>query len=190
MPTSAATMSEGSAVSQEHLLGSYASDQELAAGVADFLAPALDDDGVALVIATPPQHASFVDALAELGTDADTGRYVWMDADAVLRDLMREGAPDPHRFRLLCGWLVERHVASGHAVRVYGHLATLLWERGEVAAAMFLEGLWNDLAEELPFRLLCCYPTGLFGGSDEDARAESTLREAHSMTVQDAASER
>jgi len=42
-------------------------------------------------------------------------------------------------------------------VRAYGEMVALLWDEGNVTAAIELEALWNELAQQLPFSLLCAY---------------------------------
>jgi anti-sigma regulatory factor (Ser/Thr protein kinase) len=44
-------------------------------------------------------------------------------------------------------------------VRAFGEMVAVLWEAGDVLAAIELEKLWNELADELPFSLLCGYPS-------------------------------
>jgi hypothetical protein len=43
-------------------------------------------------------------------------------------------------------------------------MVALLWDAGQVMLALELEALWNDLAAELPFALLCGYPARLASG--------------------------
>ena len=43
-------------------------------------------------------------------------------------------------------------------VRIFGEMVALLWDEGNVAAALILEEWWNDLAAEQEFTLLCAYP--------------------------------
>ena len=42
----------------------------------------------------------------------------------------------------------------------------MLWERGEVVAALELESLWNTAIVKHPIRLLCAYPGELLAGAD------------------------
>jgi len=41
-------------------------------------------------------------------------------------------------------------------------MVALLWDAGDVASAIALEDLWNDLAGERDFMLLCAYPMRSF----------------------------
>ena len=58
-------------------------------------------------------------------------------------------------------------------MRIYGEMVAVLWDQGNVAAAIELERLWNDLAIRHPFSLLCAYPTSAF---HTDAGAEQFLQ--------------
>ena len=42
-------------------------------------------------------------------------------------------------------------------------MVALLWELGDVSAALELEELWNALQEDHEFELLCAYPTSALG---------------------------
>jgi anti-sigma regulatory factor (Ser/Thr protein kinase) len=55
-------------------------------------------------------------------------------------------------------------------VRVFGEMVALLWQEGNVPAAISLESLWNRLARVQRFSLLCAYPTtSLTDAGDLDA---------------------
>ena len=47
---------------------------------------------------------------------------------------------------------------------VYGEMVAVLWESGDVLAALELETLWNNLRAGVPFALLCGYPSHALGG--------------------------
>jgi anti-sigma regulatory factor (Ser/Thr protein kinase) len=51
-------------------------------------------------------------------------------------------------------------------VRIYGEMVALLWDAGNVTAAIALEALWNDLGRRLPFSLFCAYDADTMGGED------------------------
>ncbi|MDP8931195.1 MAG: MEDS domain-containing protein [Actinomycetota bacterium] len=48
--------------------------------------------------------------------------------------------------------------ALGRDVRIYGEMVALLWEEGNILAAMALEDLWNQFAGSRAFSLMCAYP--------------------------------
>jgi len=55
---------------------------------------------------------------------------------------------------------------DGGPVSAYGEMVAMLWERGEVVAALELESLWNTALVKHPIRLLCSYPGELLAGAD------------------------
>lgn len=81
-----------------------------------------------------------------------------------------------------CVQFVSRAVESAHNVRIYGEMVAVLWDEGNVAAAIALEDLWNDLATRYPFSLFCAYPMRAF---DTDASIEGyrTICGQHSTVL-------
>jgi signal transduction histidine kinase len=82
---------------------------------------------------------------------------------------MVDGNPSPARFADTLGPMLERTAEGGREVCVYGEMVALLWEDGEVDAAVGLEDLWNDLAASHRFSLLCAYPVAAFAGAAHTA---------------------
>jgi hypothetical protein len=81
-----------------------------------------------------------------------------LDADTTLASLLLDGEPDRDSFRSVIGTLLSDVCARNPGgVSVYGEMVGLLWSQGQVAAALRLEELWDELQCELPFSLLCGY---------------------------------
>src|SRR5207253_1409923 len=139
----------------------------------------------AVVIATTDHLRAFDDALASCGLDASdaraAGRLTTVDAAVTLTRFMIDHRPDPDRFEEVVGGLVHRLTRDGHALHAYGEMVAVLWEQGNVAAAIELEELWNDLGTRLPFGLLCAYPTHLVSVDHDDAL--SRVCHAHTNVV-------
>ena len=156
-----------------HLAEFYEGDDALAASVAGFLAPALEEDGAALVVATAAHRIAFEGALADAGIDiaaaARAGRYVAVDAVALLPAFMSRDGPDRERFRAAIAPLLAAAGAGGRPVRVYGELVALLLAHGDVAATIAVEDLWNELAATEQFELLCGYPLAALEGAGRAA---------------------
>lgn len=74
--------------------------------------------------------------------------------------------PDAARFRATMGELISLAAQGGRGVCIYGEMVAVLWDQGNIAAAIALERLWNDLAATHAFSLLCAYPIRAF---DTDA---------------------
>lgn len=160
-----------------HFVGFYETEVFLVDSVRDFLASGLVGGGVAIVVATDAHRDVFDRALVEAGIDLDEvrrcGRFIVLDASEVLAKFMVEGMLDAMRFRATIGELISQAMDRASDVRIYGEMVAVLWERGDVAAAIALEDLWSDLATSYPFSLLCAYPMRFF---DTDARAEEYRR--------------
>lgn len=157
-----------------HLVQFYKTDRLLGDSVRRHLEPALRTGGSAIVVATEPHRLLFEAALTGSGIDVAGARadslYVDLDAAATLSRFMVDGIPEKGRFEAVIGGLVANTPASEHNLRIYGEMVALLWAEGNVAAAIILEDLWNDLARTYTFELLCAYPTGSF-----DAKGTSGL---------------
>ncbi|HVE96634.1 MAG TPA: MEDS domain-containing protein [Pseudonocardiaceae bacterium] len=159
--------------SHSHVVGFYETEAFLVDSVRDFLAPSLLAGDAAIVVATASHRDLFGRALREAGIDLGEaqrcGRYIALDASEALSKFMVEGMPDTARFRAVMGKLVSLSTEGPHDVRIYGEMVAVLWDQGNVAAAIALEDLWNDLATGYPFSLFCAYPIRAF---DADASAE------------------
>jgi hypothetical protein len=147
----------------EHSVAFYDSDDVLVEQIAAFLD--LGSPGTAVVVATPTHRAAF-----EQRPTKQVASYIGLDADSLLPEVMLDNFPDERRFRAFIDHLFS---TSEGPIRIYGEMVALLWERGNVPAALKLEKLWNSVAEDHPFSLFCAYPTSLFQGS---ASLEAYLR--------------
>lgn len=169
-----------------HVVEFYDTEAFLADTVCAYLAPALRDHAAVVVVATAPHLRAFADAIGAAGIDLDAavheGRYLAFDAEAVLRQFMGDGGPDPALFRHAIGAVMDAATAGGRPVRVYGEMVTLLWADGDVAGALAVEDLWNDLAERRSFELLCSYPMRAFGREDS-ADAFDDICSQHSQVI-------
>ena len=164
----------------------YRDDSELAARAGEPLLAALTSGGTAIVIATPA-HRELIGrwltaAGADLAAATAAGRYLTRDARETMASLMIGGWPSPAGFWQAINPLIQRAAATAPPVRVFGEIVALLWESGQLGAALELEALWNELAAHYPFGLVCGYSAGTIGGRDRgDALAE--LCEAHAGTL-------
>jgi hypothetical protein len=159
----------------DHRVTFYDRPARLLDEVVAFVDPVLaGPHGVALVVARPSQRQQLVTRLHARGRQVaratEEGRYVALDAAALLNELVRDGRPDRARFRELVGPCLHAAAERGTPARVYGEMVALLWEREQRSTALALEELWNELAEDVPFALLCGYPTRIF---DEPRDAEA-----------------
>ena len=151
-----------------HAVKFYKDPESLADIVCAFLAEGLQSGEPAVVIATPDHLRCFRACFAAKGIDLDAavagGSLSVLDADDILAAFMRNGIPMPRMFRDTMAPVLERIAARhpGVHIRAYGEMVDVLWRRGESAAAIRLEMLWNDLARSHQFGLLCGYAMGSF----------------------------
>lgn len=134
--------------------------------VVPLIASGLQDGGAAVVIAAPDHERAFRSALSSLfldGPDSSThDRLIFLDAFETLKSVMINGEPDPKRFSRIVGSTVRR-LSERYEVHAYGEMVGLLRSDGKHAAAAAIEQFWNELLEEIPFRLLCGYPIDVLG---------------------------
>jgi anti-sigma regulatory factor (Ser/Thr protein kinase) len=145
----------------EHVVQFYDDESELARAVGDYLTQAVRAGDVSIVIASPAHREAFETELSAAGIDPSDvkrdGTIMWHDAAATLSRCMPGGRIDREAFRAAVGETVRVASQSGREVRAYGEMVALLWDRGEVLAAIELERLWNELAREFGFSLWCAY---------------------------------
>ena len=154
---------ESNGHSHDHFVQFYDGDAFLIGSVARFIAPGLKRGDAVIIVATPEHRAALEEAIRRTGTDVqraiDEGRYEVRDAAEALAGFMVDGHPDPILFVETVGELVATTAAKGHRLRIFGEMVALLWAAGDLAAAVELEELWNDLAQTYPFTLFCAYPS-------------------------------
>jgi anti-sigma regulatory factor (Ser/Thr protein kinase) len=132
-----------------HAVHFYDEDAELTGLIRSFFSPALEAGGTAIMIATK-EHRHAVESGLGPG-------LVLLDAEATLAMITRDGRIHPELFDRVIGGLVRDALTAGGPVHAYGEMVGVLWDAGQVMAALELEKLWNELQVALPFSLLCAY---------------------------------
>lgn len=163
-------MRDAAAGEDAHVVKFYENDAELVQAVAPYLAAAIRADEVVVVIATGAHRRAFESVLDDDGLDLEQaradGRLLCLDAAATMSTFTTNAKIDRGAFREIIGGVIRCAAATGRPVRAYGEMVALLWDAGDVLAAIELEMLWNELARELPFSLFCSYPTASVAGSE------------------------
>jgi anti-sigma regulatory factor (Ser/Thr protein kinase) len=169
-----------------HAVHFYDRDDELAAAVGRYLIDGLTGGGVGIVIATEAHRGAFAAQLENAGLDAvkleRANRLVRLDAAETMSSFMPGGLIDREAFHRVIGSIVRSAIATGRPVWAFGEMVAVLWDAGDVLAAIELEKLWNELGQELPFSLLCGYPTASVAGS-EHAEALGEVCHLHSAVL-------
>jgi anti-sigma regulatory factor (Ser/Thr protein kinase) len=170
----------------DHVVQFYEHDSELVGAVTPYLLAATEAEEVAIVIATETHLRAFEAELEADGVDlararAD-GKFFALDAATTMAAFIAGGQIDHDAFREVIGGLVRKAAESGRAIRAYGEMVAILWDAGNVLAAIELETLWNDLARELPFSLFCSYPASSVSGSEHTEALRQVCR-LHSSVI-------
>jgi anti-sigma regulatory factor (Ser/Thr protein kinase) len=154
--------------SDGHVVKIYDDDRDLARGVSAYLAAGLRAGDVVIVVTTPAHREAFEQALegsVDLPARTAEGSYVPVDAKDLLAELMVDDSPDPARFSSVLGDLLA--TANGRPVRIFGEMVSVLWDRGNITAAIALESLWNELATRHEFSLYCAYAMAAFESASD-----------------------
>src|SRR5947209_5424404 len=152
----------------EHFVQFYETDKSLLDSVSGFIGAGLGSGAACIVIVTKEHREDLALRLQSNGLDisfAQTqNRYLALDAVETLAAIMEDGSPNPERFVEIIGSEIERAVKGCYHVHIFGEMVALLWMKGNQAAALQLEQLWNELHSVHPFSLLCAYPMQGFAG--------------------------
>ena len=173
------------AVSGQHHVQFYDSEDFLYDVVAGYLGEGLDAGQPLVVIATEAHREAFARSLEQDGFPVAEarrdGRLTLLDARETLATFMVDGMPDWERFRTSVGGVLEACAARGGQapIRAYGEMVDLLSREGNPQAALRLEEYWNELGKVQPFVLFCAYAMEGFA-SDEQRRQFERVCQAHS----------
>ncbi|HUS67167.1 MAG TPA: MEDS domain-containing protein [Kofleriaceae bacterium] len=164
-PPRRATLAAHDHDGHDHSVQFYGSDAVLVEAVAHFFSAGLARGEPAVIIATEPHREAFQRRLASMGVDVagaiERGVLAMLDADDTLALFMRDGRPDPERFRRAITPVIQAVSRAGSGpIRAYGEMVDVLWRAGRTDAALLLEELWNDLQQHHAFALHCAYRVG------------------------------
>ena len=154
---------EGNNGNSRHYVQFYESDAFLEPRIADFIAPALQGEDAAVLIATPEHRSSVERLLSERGFSlpklARAGRFFSIDAEEMLSRFMTGNSPDEKIFHREIGALLDKATLGRRRhVHGFGEMVGLLCAGKNHDAAIKVEGMWNDLSRTYPLSLLCAYP--------------------------------
>jgi hypothetical protein len=167
-----------------HAVQMYADVDDLAASVGEFLDAGFRKGEPAILIGAAEHAPAFLAELERRGRRSDRlqadGLLTCLDAEQTLAGFMDGGTPSRERFSQIVGGAVDAlsHRAPGKTVRAFGEMVDVLWQRGQEAAALALEQLWNGLANTHRFALLCGYQLDLFD-IDVQTSALAQVLDAH-----------
>ena len=151
-----------------HAVQFYQDESSLTRIVAGFLAEGFAGGHPAVVIATPEHRHAIEVSLRARGIDIDmltrVGDLAMLDARGTLAQFMVDGMPHANAFEHVSGQVIDQLCRGRRdcTVRAYGEMVNVLWKDGLSSAAIRLETLWNELANNHEFKLLCGYSMGNF----------------------------
>jgi hypothetical protein len=171
------TVTENLAGSGGHVVLFHRDGDELAGRVSGYLLGAVRDGGAAIVMATPEHRRVISDRLARAGVDVAaaeaSGAYLALDALETMSRFMVADLPNAASFWEVVTPLIRRATEAFKPVHVFGEMVALLWDFGQVNAAIDVEAMWNELAAQYRFSLLCGYPVqSVSGDHHQDALTE------------------
>jgi hypothetical protein len=112
------------------------------------------------------------------------GQLTVVDADEFLPRVMRDAMPDSPMFLGLAADVIAQAHAEGRyaKVRWWGEMVNVLWERGDAAASMNLEDLFDRLAHKHDIAIFCSFLMDNFNG-EVHARMLPRLGTNHSHLI-------
>lgn len=144
--------------SESHVVCLYRHDSDLAEAVAAYLKRGLSD-GASLVLVAVPEHLREIEDDLRAHGEWEPERISVLDAAETLESITSDGWVEADAFDRVVGGAIRSAAAGGRPVRAYGEMVSLLWQAGDVLATFEVEALWDDLGRQVPFSLLCSYPS-------------------------------
>ena len=136
----------------DHIVQLYQDVEFLTEAVTDYIGTGLERGEAAIVIATAEHRGKFSQKLAPR-----QGQLRLLDAEETLARFMTGGMPQWRPFQEIVGGAIAELRLQYPAVRAYGEMVDVLWQKGKREAAIRLEEYWNELAKLQTFSLLCGY---------------------------------
>ena len=173
---------------RDHVVQLYQDQDFLNRAVCRFAAAALANGEGVILVPTVEHWNGFRPRLIAEGVDVEAaqkrGQLTIVDADETLPRFMRDGMPDSPVFLGLAADVVARARDGGRfpKVRWWGEMVNILWERGDVAASMNLEDLFDQLAHKHDIAIFCSFQMDNFNG-EIHTRMLPRLGENHSHLI-------
>ena len=173
---------------RDHVVQLYQDQDFLNRAVCRFAAAALANGEGLILVPTVRHWDAFRPRLIAEGVDVEAaqkrGQLTIVDADQTLPRFMRNEMPDSPLFLGLAADVIGRARAGGRyeKVRWWGEMVNILWERGDVAASMNLEDLFDQLAHKHDIAIFCSFQMDNFNG-EIHTRMLPRLGENHSHLI-------
>jgi len=150
----------------DHVVQIYENDEAFLNLLEGFVNTGLEANESVLLIATPTHLSALENRLKDLGHDipqlCNNNQLLLLDAEETLSKFMVNGWPNSRLFDQTVSEIIKRASNDGRHVRVFGEMVALLAAKGQDAATVHLENLWNRFCNTQSFCLLCAYPKAGF----------------------------
>jgi len=174
--------------SAQHLVQFYDDDSSIIENVSFIAAKSFAAGDSSVLVATDSHLEQIRQRLAstDLNLDAlrEAGRYVAVDANEALSQLMVGSRPNETRFDNFIGGIIHNAVKSSanSFIFAFGEMVALLCAANNPNAAVRLEQLWNGLAQRYRFSLYCAYSLNSLG-SEPNVDALMKICAEHALTI-------
>jgi hypothetical protein len=176
------------AAPRDHIVQLYQDQDFLNRAVCRFAAAALANGEGIILVPTLAHWNAIRPRLEAEGVDVEAarqrGQLTVVDADEFLPRFMQDAMPDAPVFLGLAADVIGQARAGGRyaKVRWWGEMVNVLWERGDVAASMNLEDLFDQLAKKHDIAIFCSFLMDNFNG-EVHARMLPRLGTNHSHLI-------
>jgi len=147
-----------------HVVQFFDSDPALIDAACRYIQEGIEMDETCIALTTGARLEAIATRLAAFGLNAEAllsaYRYVAVDAHMALQRFLGGEGPDQQRFHRHMGTLIRQAGARGKPVRIFGQMASLLFESGRARCALRLEEMWNEVSRFHTFKLMCAYSPG------------------------------
>jgi hypothetical protein len=146
----------------EHVLQIYENDASFLNTLQGFVSSGIAAGECVVLIATLAHINALTEKLTVAGFSVPEltadDQLILLDAEETLAKFMVNGWPEAQLFNQAVTGIIKRAKDRNRPVRAFGEMVALLWARGETAATVHLEILWNRFCETQAFCLFCAYP--------------------------------
>lgn len=172
----------------DHIVQLYQDQDFLNRAVCRFAGAAIANGEGIILVPTLTHWNAIRPRLEGEGVDVEAaqkrGQLTVVDADQLLPRFMRDAMPDSSVFLGLAADVIGEARAGGRyqKVRWWGEMVNVLWERGDAAASMGLEDLFDQLAHKHDIAIFCSFLMDNFNG-EVHAHMLPRLGENHSHLI-------
>lgn len=174
----------------DHIVQLYQDQEFLSCAVCRYVGAGLANGEGIVLFPTLTHWDAFRPRLVAEGVDVhaaqERGQLTVVDADELLPRFMRGAMPDPPTFKGVIGDIFGQARGSYPKLRAWGELVNVLWERGDVAASMNLEDMFDQLNKIVSIVMFCSFVMDNFDGDVHEVMLPRLgMNHSHLIPVED-----